>query len=95
MGDCELRCHLQQDKRHRRDVLLPGLVWEGRVHRSVVCRRRERSCADGHELGAGARQFRAILFTLPYENFGSNVSDLGIAVSASEVASTTPSLWES
>jgi hypothetical protein len=51
----------------------------------------QRSCADGHELGAGARQFREILFTLPYEKFGSNVRELGIAVSASEVASTTTS----
>ena len=24
-GHCELRRHLQQDERHRRDVLLPGL----------------------------------------------------------------------
>jgi len=36
--------------------------------------------------------FGAILFTLPYENFGSNVRELGIAVRASEVASTTVSL---
>jgi len=36
--------------------------------------------------------FGTILFTLPYENFGSNVRELGIAVSASEVTSTTASL---
>jgi len=36
--------------------------------------------------------FGAILFTLPYEKCCFNVSELGIADSASEVASTTASL---
>ena len=36
--------------------------------------------------------FGASLFTLSYENFCSNMRELGIAVSAHEVASTTASL---
>ena len=62
VGDCELRSHLQQDERHRRDVLLPGLVWEGRVRRCVLSYARtdeQRRCADGHKFRRGSPPLRS------------------------------------